>query len=92
MRALLGPHVEAHPRAAATLLEGLSLWEGERLGVVVCADERCDGRALGLYQALAHHELHFDVGIAYHPAPRRRAVGLGSFHDLRRFKVMGVAS
>lgn len=30
-----------HPRALLTLLEGLSLWCGERLSVALIVDERC---------------------------------------------------
>src|SRR5262245_33068282 len=36
----------AHPWAAATLLEGLSLFLGERLSVVLCVDERSPSREL----------------------------------------------
>ena len=36
LKAVLGPAELAHPRAAATLLEGLALWHQCRLGVVLC--------------------------------------------------------
>ena len=42
MRAILGPTTASHPRAAATLLEGLALWHQQALSVVLCADvEEC---------------------------------------------------
>ncbi|MBN2191413.1 MAG: hypothetical protein JW751_01245, partial [Polyangiaceae bacterium] len=40
LRAVLGPATATHPRAAATLLEGLALWYQQPLSVVLCADGR----------------------------------------------------
>ena len=38
LKAVLGPPEQAHPRAAATLLEGISLWYQRPLSVVLSAD------------------------------------------------------
>lgn len=89
MKAVLGPANKAHPRAASTLLEGLALWQQRRLGVVVCVDGRCDGHALGLFDALGLGErtVHYEVGVAFHRgarARRRTMTGIGDFRDLRQ--------
>lgn len=80
------------PQAASTLLEGLALWQQRPLGVVVCVDGRSDGHALGLYDALGlgRRTLHYEVGVAYHRARRRRLSGVGDFRDLRRLAVAEV--
>ena len=52
LQAILGPIRTAHPRAAATLLEGLALWHQRPLSVVLSADDADDGSALGLCDAL----------------------------------------
>jgi hypothetical protein len=57
----------AHPRAAATLLEGLSLFLGERLSVVLCVDEGSTSSCeLGLLDGLGFGErsVFYEVGIA----------------------------
>lgn len=94
MKAVLGSAKQAHPRAASTLLEGLALWQQRPLSVVVCVDERCDGHALGLFDALGLGErtLHYEVGVAYHKTSRRqRMAGIGDFRDLRRMEIAEVA-
>lgn len=88
------PPVSAHPRATATLLEGLSLFVGERLCVVLCVDDRSSSSAsLGLLDALGTSErsVFYDVGIATRLPPRERrraaeAVRLQGvdFRDLRQ--------
>jgi hypothetical protein len=89
------PPVSAHPRATATLLEGLSLFVGERLCVVLCVDDRSSSSAsLGLLDALGCSErsVFYDVGIATRLCrrDRRRAAeavhleGGGDFRDLRQ--------
>ena len=91
MQAILGPPCMAHPRAAATLLEGLALWHQQRLNVVLSVDDVHNGHALCLYDALGYDRtLHYEVGLA---APERvlggsrqsrTQRGLGSFRDLRK--------
>ena len=87
LMAILGPVRGAHPRAAATLLEGLSLWHQRRLSVVLSADDADDGSALGLCDALGYGQpLHYEVGLAFPDRARgrrRRLRGLGSFRDMR---------
>lgn len=88
------PAVGAHPRATQTLLEGLSLFVGERLCVVLCVDERSSSSAsLGLLDALGCGErsVFYDVGIATRMSRRERtsaarAVRLEGtdFRDLRQ--------
>lgn len=89
MRAVLGPAAETHPRAAATLLEGLSLWHQAPLSVVLCVNERSAGSELGLLDRLGfgHRSVHYEVGVAVDPARQRarRLGGLGDFRALRRF-------
>lgn len=88
LRAVLGPAGATHPRAAATLLEGLALWHQQPLSVVLCADGSDDGSAMGLYDALGYgvRTLHYEVGVAVRgPRPRRTLGGLGNFRDLLQF-------
>ena len=56
----------AHPRAAATWLEGLSLFLGERLSVVRCVDEPSTSCELALLDGLGDGErcLFYEVGAA----------------------------
>lgn len=89
LKAVLGPVRACHPRAAATLLEGLALWHEQPLSVVMYADESVDSSALGLYDALGfgRRTLHYEVGVAYrrrgaHREPRLHR--FGDFRDLRR--------
>jgi hypothetical protein len=87
MRAVLGPPATMHRRAAATLLEGLSLWHQQPLSVVLYADAPDAGCAMGLFDALGFGErtLHYEVGIAVRGGRRpRRLGGLGDFRDLRQ--------
>jgi hypothetical protein len=82
----------AHPRAAATLLEGLSLFLGERLSVVLCVDEHSTSCELALLDGLGYGErsLFYEVGVAARisPANRRAARALrlpgSDFRDLRQ--------
>lgn len=95
LRAILGPAAAAHPRAAATLLEGLALWHERPLSVVLCADGSDDGSAMGLYDALGYgvRALHYDVGVVMRePRPRRTLGGLGDFRDLRQYTLLGEVS
>ena len=96
LKAVLGPSRRAHPRAAATLLEGLALWHQRPLSVVLSADDADDGCALGLCDALGFgRSLHYEVGLAFmgdRRARRRRGLrGLGDFRDLRQLSLMEVA-
>ena len=83
----------SHPRAAATLLEGLSLFLGERLSVVLCVDDRSSSSCVhGLLDGLGYgsRNVHYEVGVALREPPRRRRErserleGVGDFRDLRQ--------
>jgi hypothetical protein len=72
-----------HPRALLTLLEGLSLWSGERLCVALTADEHC--RSL-LPSTLFGDELWPGESglVRFEIAERvRRPVRLGGLGDFR---------
>ena len=96
-KVILPGAARAHPRAASTLLEGLSLFLGERLCVVLCVDERSTSCELDLLDGLGYGErsLFYEVGVAARmsrPAPRsaRRLRLAGSdFRDLRRLTLEG---
>ena len=95
MKAVLGPPEQAHPRAAATLLEGLSLWYQRPLSVVLSADDSDDGCAMGLCDALGFgRTLYYEVGIAVGAHRGRRRCrdlrSLGDFRDLRQLALWEV--
>jgi hypothetical protein len=78
-----------HPRALLTLLEGLALWRGQPLPVVVSAASAADRRPCWSGSGLFGDELwpgesqlvRYEVeGRASRP---RRLVGLGDFRPLR---------
>lgn len=93
-KAILPPASSAHPRATATLLEGLSLFVGERLSVVLCVDEESAScGTLGLLDGLGYGErsLFYEVGVAARVtrredrrAERRLHLPGGDFRDLRQ--------
>jgi len=96
LQAILGPIRTAHPRAVATLLEGLALWHQRPLSVVLAADDTDDGTALGLCDALGDgRTLHYEVGLAFPDRVargrrrRRELRGLGSFRDMRELALWG---
>lgn len=85
LRAALPTPSQAHPRAAATLLEALGLWAQCPVRVVWSADARAPGCDWGLLDALGFGErrLHYVVEWAPARGPRARALGgLGSFRTL----------
>jgi len=96
MRAVLGPATASHPRAAATLLEGLSLWHQQALSVVLCADVGASSSATQMLDRLGFgaRTVHYDVEVALlgHRPRGRRVHGFGNFRDLRQLCMTGVAS
>jgi len=91
---MLPPPDRAHPRATAMLLEGLSLFVGEKLSVVLCVDETSDSsKSLGLLDGLGFGERSpfYEIGVAardrlteYRRAARATHLPGGSFRDLRQ--------
>lgn len=93
VKAILPPASIAHPRAAATLLEGLSLWHQKPLCVVLCVDDGqlSSAESLRLYDALGYgvQQLHFEVAVACGPRRRsrpERIQGVGDFRDMRQLR------
>ena len=90
MRAILPPpSAVRYERAAATLLEGLSMWLDHKLHVVLSVDAVDASFCLGLTDALGvgHHRVFFDVAVADRKTRRRRGTrirGVGDFADLRQ--------
>lgn len=96
MRAILGPTTASHPRAAATLLEGLSLWHQQAVSVVLCADDEASFSATRMFDDLGFgvKTVHYNVEVALrgHPRRGRRIHGFGNFGELRQLCLGGVAS
>ena len=94
MRAVLGPATASHPRAAATLLEGLSLWHQQALSVVLSADALECSSATHVIDALGFgaKSVHYEVEIALraHHRRGRKIRGMGHFADLRQLCLEGV--
>lgn len=94
LRAVLGSADGTHPRAAATLLEGLALWQQRPLTVALCVDEWERSSALHLYDGLGEgaRNVHFEVAVVArgHRERGRQLQGLGRFGDLRQLSLEGV--
>lgn len=81
------PRMPLHPRALVTMLEGVALWSGEPLGVVISATDPRDD----WFGSEAWHEavwpsesplVQLDFEIRQRRA-RRRIRGVGDFRDVR---------
>ena len=76
----------SHPRALLTLLEGLSLWQGQPLRVALCA---AGNYPVGVESTLLGNELwptesqlvQFDI---VHPVRPKRLDGVGDFRRVRQ--------
>lgn len=95
LKAILPPPSQAHPRAATTLLEGLSLWLQRPLSVVLCADEPVGSSGLGLCDGLGvgKRTLHYEVAVLEGLPLRRRGRrigGVGNFRELRQLDFEGM--
>ena len=91
-----------HPRALATLLEALALWQGvQARGVLAVGEEEpsCD---MGLFQVLGDFHVGFDdfgqtplyrlttVDRLKRRPPRRDPIGgMGDFRDLHQLRLFG---
>jgi hypothetical protein len=88
LKARLPLHTQ-HPRALLTLLEGIALWRGQPLRVMVSAASAGDGRPCWSDSGLFGDELwpaesalvRYEVASRAHPP--LRLVGLGDFRPLR---------
>jgi hypothetical protein len=85
-----------HPRALATLLEAIALWQGQPVRAALCADARglsCDSnlcREAFLDNGGALYSVVW-VPAGGHRQRRHRLDGLGNFRDLERLVVSEVA-
>ena|SRR5215471_12291050 len=84
-----------HPRALATLLEALALWQGEPVRAALAVDEQASGCGTSLCRdwfADAVTPLYtLDVVPVHRRRRRDRLDGFGDFGDLRRLLVREVA-
>ena len=95
MRAELPPtFVPRHPRAMTTVFEGLAMWLGCKLCVVVSADALdysfCPELAGDL--GVGVQSVFFDVQIAPPKRRGRRLKGVGHFNDLRQLHLVSGAT
>jgi len=80
LKAVLPPTCDAHPRAASTLLEALSLWYQRPVLAVLSADAQEHLSATGLCDefGFGNTTVHYEVDVV-----ERRRRALGDFGDLR---------
>jgi hypothetical protein len=85
-----------HPRALATLLEAIALWQGQPVRAALCAN----AQALSFDSNLCREAFSDDGGALYsvvwvpaggHRRHRDQLQGLGSFRDLERLVIAEVA-
>ncbi|WP_394827956.1 hypothetical protein [Pendulispora albinea] len=87
----------AHPRALATLLEAVALWQGQKVRAALCAKDRDGASDSTLYRAAFGDEGGLLYSLDWLPAlpPRRRRhrdlAGVGDFNDLRQLLLFEVA-
>jgi hypothetical protein len=85
-----------HPRALATLLEAIALWQGQPVRAALCADARgrsCDSNLYREAFSDAGGALYSVVWVPAfeHHRRRHRLDGVGNFRDLERLVIAGVA-
>lgn len=84
-----------HPRALATLLEAVALWQGRPVRAALCADAEGSSCDSNLFREVFSDEGGALYNVVWVPAgvPRRRQrlSGLGDFRDLERLVVEEVA-
>ncbi len=97
IKARLGPN-PCHPRALATLLEAVAMWEGSQVRAALCVDEREPGYASTFYREVFpgyEQTPLYDLAIVSHAHRRSKRnddlEGMGSFQDLRRMVAREVA-
>ena len=94
LKARLGPPSQAHRFAAATLLEGLSLWFQRPVRVVLSAESEEFSSGLGLSDGFGFgaKTVHYEVEVVARK-PKRRGVridGIGDFYDVRQLRLRGM--
>jgi hypothetical protein len=94
LKALLPPPSQVrHERAAATLLEALSLWLDATLSVALSVDAKDAGFCLGLTDEMGvgNRSVYYRIDVsAREDARRRRGIripGVGDFRDLRQLRL-----
>jgi len=86
-----------HPRALATLLEAVALWQGKHVRAALAADERVEGSDSMLFREVVPEDGGALYTLDWVPAgPRalhrhRDIRGFGDFHDLRQLTICEVA-
>jgi hypothetical protein len=84
-----------HPRALATLLEAIALWQGQPVRAALCADApgvSCDSKLFREAFSDDGGALYSIVWARAHGRPRRAQLhGLGNFADLERLVISEVA-
>jgi hypothetical protein len=86
-----------HPRALATLLEAVALWQGQKVRAALCARDQDGASDSSLYRAAFADEGGLLYSLDWRPAlPRRRRrhrdlAGVGDFSDLRQMLLFEVA-
>lgn len=79
-----------HPRALATLLEAVAMWQGSPVRAALCVDEREPGYGSTFYREVFpgyEQTPLYDLAVVAREHRRRRDDGLrgmGGFQDLRR--------
>lgn len=83
-----------HPRALGTLLEAMALWQGQPVRAALCADAEgftCDSNLCREAFLDDGGALYSVVWVPSSARRRDRLGGLGSFRDLERVVIEGVA-
>jgi hypothetical protein len=86
-----------HPRAMATLLEAIALWQGRHVRAALAADRKVEGSDSTLFHAVIPDDggaLYTLDWVAAGPRALRRhrdIRGLGDFRDLRQLVLLEVA-
>ncbi len=87
----------SHPRALATLLEALALWQGMHVHAALAADDEPTSYAASLCRdPLTEHGIDPLFTVDWVPVAGRRRrrpgiAGMGRFHDLERLLIGEVA-
>jgi hypothetical protein len=83
----------AHPRALATLLEAIALWQGMRVHAALAADDEPTSYAASLCRdPLTEHGVEPLFSVDWVPVAGRKRrrpgiAGMGRFHDLERLLI-----